>query len=192
MARRPGLHGEPLRRGKRTPRRVPLPTSSSPSAAMARSSARCSKPPPAKRRSWASIWAALVSSRKRPQRLARLHFSACLAERAGSKARMMLRVTLIRDGTPSPRRTRSTTPSSAAVRLARTVRLQTYIDGAPLTRYVTDGLILATPTGSTAYAYAVGGPILPAVAREYPGRPGRATPQPGTTPRSECRRCDRR
>ncbi len=45
--------------------------------------------------------------------------------------------------------------------LARTVRLKTYVDGAYLTRYVTDGLILASATGSTAYAYAAGGPILP-------------------------------
>ncbi len=45
--------------------------------------------------------------------------------------------------------------------LARTVRLTTHIDGALLTRYVTDALILATATGSTAYAYALGGPILP-------------------------------
>jgi len=45
--------------------------------------------------------------------------------------------------------------------LARTIHLKTFIDGAFMARYVTDGLILATPTGSTAYAYALGGPILP-------------------------------
>ncbi len=44
---------------------------------------------------------------------------------------------------------------------ARTVKLVTRVDGAFLTRYVADGLILATATGSTAYAYAVGGPVLP-------------------------------
>jgi NAD+ kinase len=45
--------------------------------------------------------------------------------------------------------------------LARMVRLKAYVDGGYLASYASDGLIISTPTGSTAYALAVGGPILP-------------------------------
>jgi NAD+ kinase len=43
----------------------------------------------------------------------------------------------------------------------RPVRLSASVDGHYLTTYVADGLIASTATGSTAYALASGGPILP-------------------------------
>jgi NAD+ kinase len=46
-------------------------------------------------------------------------------------------------------------------KIVRPVRLTACVDGYLLTTYVADGLIASTATGSTAYALAVGGPILP-------------------------------
>ncbi|HWQ84954.1 MAG TPA: NAD(+)/NADH kinase [Anaerolineales bacterium] len=43
----------------------------------------------------------------------------------------------------------------------RPVHLSAYLDGRFLTTYVADALIASTATGSTAYALAAGGPILP-------------------------------
>ncbi len=45
--------------------------------------------------------------------------------------------------------------------IIRPVHVTAHVDGRYLTTYVADALIAATPTGSTAYALAAGGPILP-------------------------------
>ncbi len=44
--------------------------------------------------------------------------------------------------------------------LARLANIHTWIDDRFLTKYRGDGLIIATPTGSTAYSLAAGGPVI--------------------------------
>lgn len=51
--------------------------------------------------------------------------------------------------------------------MVRVVRFHLYVDGDPVTTYTADGLITATPTGSTAYSLAVGGPLLPPQLQNY-------------------------
>jgi NAD+ kinase len=42
----------------------------------------------------------------------------------------------------------------------RMVELVAEVDGRPLSRWGCDGIVMATPTGSTAYAFSAGGPIV--------------------------------
>ena len=49
--------------------------------------------------------------------------------------------------------------------LARVVRLDTSIDESHLASFVADGLVVASPTGSTGYSFSAGGPILGPTAR---------------------------
>jgi NAD+ kinase len=77
-------------------------------------------------------------------------------------ARMMLEVSVEREGRP---------PGSLGWRAlneavlekhesGHTVRLLVHIDGSPFTSYAADGMIVATPTGSTAYSLSARGPVV--------------------------------
>lgn len=74
--------------------------------------------------------------------------------------RMLLSVEVKRAGQP-PRRWRALNEAVVEKSEAgHTVRLLASIDGAPFTSYAADGLIVATPTGSTAYSLSARGPIV--------------------------------
>jgi NAD+ kinase len=49
--------------------------------------------------------------------------------------------------------------------LARVCRLDVAIDGTHLATFIADGLVIASPTGSTGYSFSAGGPILDPSAR---------------------------
>ncbi len=79
-------------------------------------------------------------------------------------SRMRLTVKVSRKGKP---RAAETVLNDLVINkgaLARLAHIKTFINGRHLTDYRADGLIIATPTGSTAYSLAAGGPIIhPAV-----------------------------
>jgi len=75
--------------------------------------------------------------------------------------RMMLRVVARRDGAILGQGEALNDVVVGRGARARVVHLRTRVDGGYLATYVADGLIVATPTGSTAYAMAAGGPVLP-------------------------------
>lgn len=84
-----------------------------------------------------------------------------LSGRYQVEKRMLLDVTLVQRG----RRKRSSfrvLNDAVIIKKAtsRIIDLETYVDDVYLCTYKGDGLIVATPTGSTAYSLASGGPIL--------------------------------
>lgn len=76
------------------------------------------------------------------------------------EGRTMLHAVSMRDGKETGRFEALNDVVVGRGQLARVIRLTTYIDGDFLTTFVADGAIVATATGSTAYVFAAGGPIL--------------------------------
>jgi NAD+ kinase len=89
-------------------------------------------------------------------------FSDLIAGRVVSDERMVLQATVVSaaDGT---QRGRFLALNDAVLHkggFARVIRLGVYADGQEVGTYRADGIILATPTGSTAYSLSAGGPIV--------------------------------
>ena len=74
--------------------------------------------------------------------------------------RMTIDVTVRQDGTVTG--TTWALNEASVEKLAREhmIELVTEVDGRPLSRWAGDGVVCATPTGSTAYAFSAGGPIV--------------------------------
>jgi NAD+ kinase len=87
-----------------------------------------------------------------------------LKEKITTQARMRLLVRVTRN---EKERAAETVLNDVVINkgaLARLASIETHINGLYLTVYRADGLIVATPTGSTAYSLAAGGPVIhPAV-----------------------------
>jgi NAD+ kinase len=83
-----------------------------------------------------------------------------LAGRSAVSERIMLRAELARGGhvVDGQRVVNEAVINKGA--LARMIELELKIDDAFVCRYRADGLIVATPTGSTAYSLSAGGPII--------------------------------
>lgn len=91
----------------------------------------------------------------------RYHFlEDILANRFQVEERMRLQAVIGRAGQKAPGITVLNDVVINKAALARIVDLEVTIDGLYLTTYRADGLIVATPTGSTAYNLSAGGPIV--------------------------------
>jgi NAD+ kinase len=91
----------------------------------------------------------------------REYFEKLLNGEAWIENRMMLRAEHMRAGESLGSSNALNEVVVARGQTLHPVRLTVSVDGRRLTSYVADGLIAATATGSTAYALAAGGPILP-------------------------------
>ncbi len=83
-----------------------------------------------------------------------------LAGKHGTSERMMLEAEVLRKGGVAKRQSALNDAVVNKAALARMLDFDLNVNRAHVGRYRADGLIVATPTGSTAYSLAAGGPIV--------------------------------
>ena len=96
-------------------------------------------------------------------------FDAALADFAAGRfeveERAMLDAKLVRDGRDVVFGLALNDVTVARSQFVRSIHVQVTVDDEPLILYWSDGVITATATGSTAYAFSVGGPLILPTAR---------------------------
>ncbi len=90
----------------------------------------------------------------------RPRFDEAVSGRLAVSERFMLDVTVERGGRPVAAFSALNDGVVSGSGPAKIVELSISVNGSRLGRYRSDGLIVATPTGSTAYSLAAGGPVL--------------------------------
>lgn len=74
--------------------------------------------------------------------------------------RLMLDVSVVRNGSIAASYCGLNDAVISAAGISKVIRLMVHLSNSSLGQYRADGIIIATPTGSTAYSAAAGGPIL--------------------------------
>jgi len=85
---------------------------------------------------------------------------AIARDRISFSERTMLQVHVTSGGKTSPTATGLNDAVLSRGKLSRLILLRVRVDGEDLTEFNADGIIVATPTGSTAYSLSAGGPIM--------------------------------
>jgi NAD+ kinase len=83
-----------------------------------------------------------------------------LAGKHRTSERMMLDAEIVRDGKVTERQCALNDAVANKAAIARMLDFDVYVNEDSVGRYRADGLVVATPTGSTAYSLAAGGPII--------------------------------
>jgi NAD+ kinase len=83
-----------------------------------------------------------------------------LARRYCVEPRMTIDAAILRNGSVSATAWALNEATVEKAARERMLDLVTEVDGRPLSRWGCDGMVFATPTGSTAYAFSAGGPVV--------------------------------